>query len=1583
MLEALKSSTELSSEVQLKVLQALPALVQNYADSLRGSLLSSALEVCASLQNAKLHSVASVAAATMQQLTTNVFEKVGKEDRRAAEVKAVHEVPYHEGTIKLRPAAFDAYRVFADLALAAQYRTTDFVSLGALTQDSVLELVRSCIHGNSQLFDSHPELNDILGTGILPIVTAALSESRSFSFTVVSLRILDFVLSRHFKNFPAACSNAFELIANAVSSLETPMWKRATALEVLRNFFSDSTRVVDAYALFDMAENTIPSMRNIMSAFVRLSAEKPSVIGLGQQSTVPAGPMHARDGDDQEMIVDATTLGGVAGFVSSALGVMGADVAGLGSRWSVPRVACLEQLDKVEPPTVPETYIYFLVLQCLASLSEGLARIVVPLTLNSDKATTDSRTQHNGDQPASQQAAHTQTVHLPWLKQESGESPARAPAAHGFVENCWPAFLATCSTYLNAALDDQLYRNLVKTYQRFAQVAGLLRLSTARDALITTLGKSAVPPHVLSSALSEPPKTPLGESSSVYSNSKGLLSVDSFASQASTVSSERERKSSYEPTKPMLTNRNLLCLRALLNLAIALGPALDTAFAVVVDVLRQADTVLSTTTPQQMIRQGLGTLHKRSDAPDVVQAFSSEIAAVEAAASRLLEGTADYSDDAFVNVLDTFCRVLHGRDLGVTPASTFDPKSPSPMPTSISRTFSGLTGISTLTTMKLLDYTFVLPKISSLAELNVSRFASGQPSQTGWDQLVTEMVALASSSTVPKEARRAAAGIACKVAARTIAAVIDAEHEKRVEVQRRSISILTRLIVGLYDESGAELTSGDLEVQSQVVKALQALLQGHGNSLVAGWNRIVVILSSVFERTGKSPARADDEQALIDWEQISKDLLSVELGRIAFATAQLVCSDFLSAVPRTAIPALIELLYRFVGQTEDLNMSLTAITMLWNISDLLSSSVAESDLEAVANFLKEADDVHEEVVVRARTCTASQWLLVLFQLQRLISVGHIEVRRACLQTICSIFKNNGSQLGSATWDLTLRSIILRIAVQDISLYHNEETSSDLKPLSGPDVKLSREIVNGIADILSLHLRSIEDISRLPSLWEALLNRFEAYLDLAKFILNAAVYGALALVLSRIDADSKLWSGSMYRTLHLWMKQKPTPNGSDHTESNQESFITYVEAGAELYRLTQQSMSVSQTRTFTENMYLVVQHSNGPQHGADINSLSPLQTKVLAILKATQSDSPSVLVTIAAKLIVLPRASTGPEASKTRPTFIALAKETIDWAEQLVIRHASEDDLIESGALTIILHNLRLLIEQKYTSSMNRSSLPLWQKATNTAVTLSSSARERCRDPEIDPTFKASIWTELVEIARAIIKAEGVETVEDHTQLSQDQNFDIESFKTLRAVLIPGLNDGDLPDDLRLTYVKALFDASIIHPLEEAEFLEPGASPLVNILSIRRGRVKRVPFSRRERMCYVCLGELLKLTSQDDESTVDMMKLASAAAPSLILRLAIPIRAYIADQPLRGARPQPLSELEELLYCFRTIKELKCAPGALRTESQPVAPAGEKAHLRYLYPLLVKAVKTAGDKWSGAEEVLGPLQELLAAIDPFG
>jgi len=109
-----------------------------------------------------------------------------------------------------------------------------------------------------------------------------------------------------------------------------------------------------------------------------------------------------------------------------------------------------------------------------------------------------------------------------------------------------------------------------------------------------------------------------------------------------------------------------------------------------------------------------------------------------------------------------------------------------------------------------------------------------------------------------------------------------------------------------------------------------------------------------------------------------------------------------------------------------------------------------------------------------------------------------------------------------------------------------------------------------------------------------------------------------------------------------------------------------------------------------------------------------------------------------------------------------------------------------------------------------------------------------------------------------------------------------------------------------------------------------------------------------------------------------VRLSQAAAPHLVLRFALPLKAYIVDQPLRGSLPQPLSQVEELLFCLAEVEKL-CSLSDAFAQASSANGRDCKANLGLLFPLVVKAVSVAGDKRYGNRKVLAMLERVLVAI----
>ena len=128
---------------------------------------------------------------------------------------------------------------------------------------------------------------------------------------------------------------------------------------------------------------------------MRLATERPALIGLGQQSTVPSARGETGDTSSDQAVAEA---GGLAGVIGGPVPEFktGGQVTGIGTQWSLLKSPCMEQLDKSEAPALPETYIYSLVLTCITNISESLAKFILPLTVHHE---TKSRKRIKADEP--------------------------------------------------------------------------------------------------------------------------------------------------------------------------------------------------------------------------------------------------------------------------------------------------------------------------------------------------------------------------------------------------------------------------------------------------------------------------------------------------------------------------------------------------------------------------------------------------------------------------------------------------------------------------------------------------------------------------------------------------------------------------------------------------------------------------------------------------------------------------------------------------------------------------------------------------------------------------------------------------------------------------------------------------------------------------------------------------------------------------------------------------------------------------------------------------------------------------------
>lgn len=570
-----------------------------------------------------------------------------------------------------------------------------------------------------------------------------------------------------------------------------------------------------------------------------------------------------------------------------------------------------------------------------------------------------------------------------------------------------------------------------------------------------------------------------------------------------------------------------------------------------------------------------------------------------------------------------------------------------------------------------------------------------------------------------------------------------------------------------------------------------------------------------------------------------------------------------------------------------------------------------------------------------------------------------------IQTLLRIFDAYGEQLSADAWSMCLHSVMFKL-LSSIEM-QLQISNSPASLISDRDKRGWHEttvvVLSGITKLLVDYLDVLSDHSTFKTSWKTLLDHFSAMLEFRVLEINTAVFKALGQILSRGNVKGGKTNFD-YRSLELawdiWSDSVPAVNvdSEDKRFDNQEYFLAYVSALQEIYRLIEPELTVVQVRRMLKLMREAVQEASAATYSADIEYLTHLQTKVLESLKLIRTNIdgvPSAIISQVAEFVALAYESNASAPEKTRPTYVALSKAAMIISENLVVAHTSDQDIYTSGAIAASLTALSRPIVLKYSFPIITKSTSPWRQATSCSLKILGSVLPIITKSTLKDDAMRTIWTAIITIANAIMSASPPPTLIIDT-IKADQDFDITSFLTLRTLITPALGSPFIPDKTRRTYTESLFHKSLIHAPQPSELPQLTTELLAVLSSPRRGQTTDPPPSRRTKMAYICFAELLSLVSLH-ASTPAEIKLAQAAAPYLILRAGLTLRAYIADQPLRGRMPQPLSQRKELLYVLKELVALRCEPEAI--PDTPGVESEGKRHLLRLYPLLAKAVRAAG------------------------
>lgn len=681
---------------------------------------------------------------------------------------------------------------------------------------------------------------------------------------------------------------------------------------------------------------------------------------------------------------------------------------------------------------------------------------------------------------------------------------------------------------------------------------------------------------------------------------------------------------------------------------------------------------------------------------------------------------------------------------------------------------------------------------------------------------------------------------------------------------------------------------------------------------------------------------------------------------------------------------------------------LQTVTFFWVLSDFLSQK--SESLEISADMMKDAEASDLEKMAADQSgkgSDAALWMLLLLRLTAVTTDDRLELRNSAIQTLLRIFDAYGDRLSPEAWSICIKSVIFKLlsSIEEELRLSKSEGADESDPEWNETAVV---VLNGISSLLANYLDILTVHPSFNDLWRELLGHFATLLDFKVLDINTAAFKALSHVLSQGSDEGKptFSKPTIDFAWDLWSRRIPISNAvKGKPEDNQNCLIAYVSALTEVYRLIQDDLDVVRVRRVLKLLRETLEEASTGSYVLDVEYVTPLQAHILEAVQMIRTNIdgvPSAMITQVAEFVTLAFGQNTTTTSGPKRTYIALSKASMKLLESLILSHCSDPDVYQSGAFSDALSALCKPIALKYRFSTVTKSIQPWRLATSSALAILRVTLPKANALDVSEEVTQRIWAIIAEIADGIISAD-CNRAATETNFAEDETFDIESFHKLRELVIPSLGAEVVAEKTRKAYAQSLFKTSIIHapsPAEEDIINGTTEAGLSALYTPRPGRTVAVPPTTRTRMSYVVFEELFSLIALEKPTIVIQpptpkspafkrdqiaeppgslhVRIASTAAPFLILRCALTLRAYVADQPLRGKMPQPLSQKKELIWVLQKLVELKSESGAI-PELNGVQSENRK-HLLRLYPLIIRASGVNGD-----EKVSGLLREALEVV----
>ncbi|KAJ8789101.1 hypothetical protein J1605_022258 [Eschrichtius robustus] len=197
------------------------------------------------------------------------------------------------------------------------------------------------------------------------------------------------------------------------------------------------------------------------------------------------------------------------------------------------------------------------------------------------------------------------------------------------------------------------------------------------------------------------------------------------------------------------------------------------------------------------------------------------------------------------------------------------------------------------------------------------------------------------------------------------------------------------------------------DIRLKQLECVLQILQSQGDSLGPGWPLVLGVMGAI---------RNDQGESLI---------------RTAFQCLQLVVTDFLPTMPCTCLQIVVDVAGSFGLHNQELNISLTSIGLLWNISDYFFQRGETIEKELNNEEAAQQKQAEEKGVVLNRPFHPAPpfdclWLCLYAKLGELCVDPRPAVRKSAGQTLFSTIGAHGTLLQHSTWHTVIWKVLFHL-----------------------------------------------------------------------------------------------------------------------------------------------------------------------------------------------------------------------------------------------------------------------------------------------------------------------------------------------------------------------------------------------------------------------------------------------------------------------------------------------------------------------------------------------------------------------------